>query len=394
MLEQQRAAVEGQDYALHRSATRRFDFPDHLSVPSCVATCPCPSSLSSVWRFTRSSSRRRKSSAAAARASARRPTRRSARCASDCPARCRCSTSASSSSATRAAHALGCTVQPRLDLRAEELLLSGSAEGIPDLAVRAAARDSRAGGLRERRRGSNASGSRACTWKRTRASRCTRASPIPTAIPTSTSTAAACRSSRSSPSRTCDRQPTRRLLQPLRAILVAIGVNDGNMEEGSLRCDANVSVRPAGTATLRHQGGGEEPQLVPVRAAGARVRDRAADGARQRRRPRRAGDAAVGYGRRPHSLDAQQGGGARLSVLPGAGPAAAGRSMPRLDRDIRGTLPGAAGRPAAPLRRAVRAPGLRRRRADAVGATSRTTSKRRRRLRATPRPRATGSWAS
>ena len=33
----------------------------------------------------------------------------------------------------------------------------------------------------------------------------------------------------------------------LRAILVAIGVNDGNMEEGSLRCDANVSVRPSGT---------------------------------------------------------------------------------------------------------------------------------------------------
>ena len=36
----------------------------------------------------------------------------------------------------------------------------------------------------------------------------------------------------------------------LRAILVAIGVNDGNMEEGSLRCDANVSVRPAGTEAL------------------------------------------------------------------------------------------------------------------------------------------------
>jgi len=33
----------------------------------------------------------------------------------------------------------------------------------------------------------------------------------------------------------------------LREILVAIGVNDGNMEEGSLRCDANVSVRPVGT---------------------------------------------------------------------------------------------------------------------------------------------------
>ncbi len=36
----------------------------------------------------------------------------------------------------------------------------------------------------------------------------------------------------------------------LRDILVALGVNDGNMEEGSLRCDANVSVRPAGATTL------------------------------------------------------------------------------------------------------------------------------------------------
>jgi aspartyl-tRNA(Asn)/glutamyl-tRNA(Gln) amidotransferase subunit B len=36
----------------------------------------------------------------------------------------------------------------------------------------------------------------------------------------------------------------------LRALLVWLGVNDGNMEEGSLRCDANVSVRPVGAATL------------------------------------------------------------------------------------------------------------------------------------------------
>jgi aspartyl-tRNA(Asn)/glutamyl-tRNA(Gln) amidotransferase subunit B len=34
----------------------------------------------------------------------------------------------------------------------------------------------------------------------------------------------------------------------LREILVWLGVNDGNMEEGSLRCDANVSVRPHGQA--------------------------------------------------------------------------------------------------------------------------------------------------
>jgi aspartyl-tRNA(Asn)/glutamyl-tRNA(Gln) amidotransferase subunit B len=36
----------------------------------------------------------------------------------------------------------------------------------------------------------------------------------------------------------------------LRDILVWIGVNDGNMEEGSLRCDANVSVRPRGESKL------------------------------------------------------------------------------------------------------------------------------------------------
>ena len=36
----------------------------------------------------------------------------------------------------------------------------------------------------------------------------------------------------------------------LRAILVWLGVSDGNMEEGSLRCDANVSVRPNGQSAL------------------------------------------------------------------------------------------------------------------------------------------------
>ncbi len=36
----------------------------------------------------------------------------------------------------------------------------------------------------------------------------------------------------------------------LRELLVWLGVNDGNMEEGSLRCDANVSVRRAGATKL------------------------------------------------------------------------------------------------------------------------------------------------
>ena len=39
-------------------------------------------------------------------------------------------------------------------------------------------------------------------------------------------------------------------LRAFRAVLLALGVCDGNMEEGSLRCDANVSLRPRGAAEL------------------------------------------------------------------------------------------------------------------------------------------------
>jgi len=39
-------------------------------------------------------------------------------------------------------------------------------------------------------------------------------------------------------------------LKKLRSILRYIGVCDGNMEEGSLRCDANVSIRPKGSEKL------------------------------------------------------------------------------------------------------------------------------------------------
>ena len=39
-------------------------------------------------------------------------------------------------------------------------------------------------------------------------------------------------------------------LRAFRAVLVYLGVNDGNMEEGSLRCDANISLKPAGAKEL------------------------------------------------------------------------------------------------------------------------------------------------
>jgi aspartyl-tRNA(Asn)/glutamyl-tRNA(Gln) amidotransferase subunit B len=39
-------------------------------------------------------------------------------------------------------------------------------------------------------------------------------------------------------------------LKALRLALLYLGINDGNLEEGSFRCDANVSVRPKGTTRL------------------------------------------------------------------------------------------------------------------------------------------------
>jgi aspartyl-tRNA(Asn)/glutamyl-tRNA(Gln) amidotransferase subunit B len=45
-------------------------------------------------------------------------------------------------------------------------------------------------------------------------------------------------------------EEARAYMQTLRDIVVYLGICDGNMEEGSLRCDANVSVMPAGSETL------------------------------------------------------------------------------------------------------------------------------------------------
>ena len=46
-------------------------------------------------------------------------------------------------------------------------------------------------------------------------------------------------------------EQARAFVRELRAILLSIGVSDARMEEGSMRVDANVSVRPAGSDELR-----------------------------------------------------------------------------------------------------------------------------------------------
>ncbi len=58
-------------------------------------------------------------------------------------------------------------------------------------------------------------------------------------------------------------------VRELRAILLAIGVSDARMEEGSMRVDANVSVRPAGSDELRTRC--EIKNLSSLRALGRAI---------------------------------------------------------------------------------------------------------------------------
>ena len=125
----------------------------------------------------------------------------------------------------------------------------------------------------------------------------------------------------------------------LRAILVWLGVNDGNMEEGSLRCDANVSIRPAGTEALGTKA--EVKNLNSFRFLQKALEyeiERQID-VRRGRRAGRPGDAAVRLGVRRHRVDAQQGRSARLSLFPGSRPARRSSSTPRGSRRFAQTMP-------------------------------------------------------
>ena len=112
-------------------------------------------------------------------------------------------------------------------------------------------------------------------------------------------------------------------LTEVKQVLQFVEVSTCDMEKGHLRCDANVSVRLQGRGEVRHQGRGQEPELVPLPEAGARFRDRAPGGAARKRRPRRAGDAPVQSRCRRDLQHAQQGRRARLPLLPRARPGAA-----------------------------------------------------------------------
>ena len=88
-------------------------------------------------------------------------------------------------------------------------------------------------------------------------------------------------------------EQAREWLRLLRTTLRQLGVSDVNMEEGSLRCDANVSIRPVGTRELGTKT--ELKNMNSFRFIEQRHprRDRPPGGDRARRRAGGAGDAAL-----------------------------------------------------------------------------------------------------
>ena len=117
-----------------------------------------------------------------------------------------------------------------------------------------------------------------------------------------------------------DAAQARRFLTMLRATVIATGASDCDLEKGSLRVDANVSVRRARRDRVRHEVRAQEHELVPLPGARHQRRDPAADRAARGRRARRAGDDALRPRQRRAVAAALEGGGGRLPLLPRARP--------------------------------------------------------------------------
>ena len=113
-------------------------------------------------------------------------------------------------------------------------------------------------------------------------------------------------------------EQAREWLTLLRATLKALGVSDVDMSQGSLRVDANVSVRPQGSTEL-----GTKTELKNMNSFRFLERGLRAELDRQlelrpSRRHRRSGDAAFRSRDRPAVPAALQGGSSRLSLFPRA----------------------------------------------------------------------------
>ena len=117
-------------------------------------------------------------------------------------------------------------------------------------------------------------------------------------------------------------EEARAYLLSLHSILRYIGASTANMEEGSFRCDANISVRPQRSDRAWPEGRSQEHEQLPLGVRRAHVRDRSSDPTGTQGRADCAGDAGLGRGKGHNGLSAHQGRFVRLSLFPRARPAA------------------------------------------------------------------------
>ena len=146
-----------------------------------------------------------------------------------------------------------------------------------------------------RRRAPSAWRSSGRTWRRTPASRCTSAAPPAASTAPTHSLLDYNRAgiplieivTKPIPG-TGARAPevAKAYVTALRELLRALGVSDVRMEQGSLRCDVNLSLSPRGAGELGHPHRDEERQLAALGGAGGPLRDAPA-GRRARRRAAR-----------------------------------------------------------------------------------------------------------
>ena len=107
-------------------------------------------------------------------------------------------------------------------------------------------------------------------------------------------------------------------LTALKQVMLYTEVSDCNMEEGSLAVRRQHQRAQTRRGKIRHEGGSEESEFVPLPAEGAGIRDRAANCGAGIGRKNRAGNAAVERGRGPHGSHALEGIRARLPLFSGA----------------------------------------------------------------------------
>ena len=250
-------------------------------------------------------------------------------------------------SAIRIGLALNCEIADVVPLRPEELLLSGHAEELPDLAVRRADR------LRRLTSTSSSTTARVYrvdierahmeedTGKSLHVGGSTGRIHGADALASSTTTAPASRSSRSSPSRSTGAGerapespgPTSRAARPAQGARRLRRADGAGLD--ALRREPLAAAQ--GRRVVRDPLGDQERQLAALGRAGRALRGRPARRGADRA-ARRAGDPALARGHRRHDVGPREVRRRGLPVLPGARPRP-GRAGRESVEALRGTLP-------------------------------------------------------